>query len=111
MGSGSRKCPRGASSRACTGEHFPVAADVLHHRCPTGSQYIICYHYPEDDQTAGTTVLLDATGGSIMHQTQLQKSEREKPHSGKTKSQSPTKTPCNQPAIAILPHTRTAAVQ
>ena len=29
----------------------------------------------------------------------LQKSEREKPHSGKTKSQSPTKTPCNQPAI------------
>ena len=36
---------------------------------------------------------------------QLQKSEREKPHSGKTKSQSPTKTPCNQPAIAILTHT------
>ena len=31
---------------------------------------------------------------------ELQKSEREKPHSGKTKSQSPTKTPCNQPAIA-----------
>ena len=29
-----------------------------------------------------------------------------KPHSGKTKSQSPTKTPCNQPAIAILTHTR-----
>ena len=31
----------------------------------------------------------------------LQKSEREKPHSGKTKSQSTTKAPCNQPAIAI----------
>ena len=31
----------------------------------------------------------------------------EKPHSGKTKSHSPTKTPCNQPAIAILPHTQT----
>ena len=29
----------------------------------------------------------------------------EKPHSGKTKSQSPTKTPCNQPGIAILTHT------
>ena len=26
----------------------------------------------------------------------LQKSEREKPHSGKTKSQSPTKTPCSR---------------
>ena len=37
----------------------------------------------------------------------LQKSEREKQHSGKTKSQSPTKTPCNQPAIAILTHTQT----
>ena len=32
----------------------------------------------------------------------LQKSEREKPHSGKTNSHSPTETPCNQPAIAIL---------
>ena len=28
-------------------------------------------------------------------------------HSGKTKSQSPTKTPCNQPAIAILRHAQT----
>ena len=37
----------------------------------------------------------------------LQKSEREKPHSGRTKSLSPTKTPCNQPAIAILTHTQT----
>ena len=37
----------------------------------------------------------------------LQKSEREKPHSGKTKSHSPTKTPCNQPAIAILTHAQT----
>ena len=40
-------------------------------------------------------------------QIRIQKSEREKPHSGKTKSQSPTKTPCNQPAIAILTHTHT----
>ena len=37
---------------------------------------------------------------------QLQKSEREKPHRGKTKSQSPTKTPCNQPASQLEPIVR-----
>ena len=49
----------------------------------------------------------------LLHETtmsccvQLQKSEREKPHSGKTKSHPPTKTLCNQPAIAIVTHAQT----
>ena len=35
---------------------------------------------------------------------ELQKSEREKPHSGETNQHAPTQTPCNQPAIAVLTH-------
>ena len=38
---------------------------------------------------------------------ELQKSEREKTHCGKTNQHAPTQTPCNQPAIAVLTHART----
>ena len=37
----------------------------------------------------------------------VQKSEREKPHCGETNQHAPPQTPCNQPAIAVLPHAQT----
>ena len=77
---------------------------------PTGG-LLRCMHAPQPVRVRGTKpherpsmTTSTENGRCNSWIVQLHKSEREKPHSGKTKNHSPTKTPCNQPAIAILTH-------
>ena len=73
-----------------------------HLGCITGQHVRICSRVPPEirDQL----VLSAYCRRHIASPRQLQKSEREKPHSGETNQHAPTQTLCNQPAIAVLTH-------